>query len=75
MQVGPGTTVTMEYTVRLDSGEVVDSSDGRDPLTFQFGQGEVISGLEREIQGMQTGDQKEVRVAPEEAYGPGDPGA
>jgi peptidylprolyl isomerase len=59
----------MDYTLRLDSGEVVDSSDGGDPLVFQFGQGQIVPGLERELAGLQTGDEKEVRVTPEEAYG------
>jgi FKBP-type peptidyl-prolyl cis-trans isomerase 2 len=69
MKVGPDTIVTMEYTVRLDSGEIVDSSDGGDPLVFHFGQGHVIPGLERGVTGLQSGDKKEIRVAPEEAYG------
>jgi len=37
MQVGPETIVTVDYTLRLDSGEIVDSSEGRDPLIFHFG--------------------------------------
>jgi FKBP-type peptidyl-prolyl isomerase-like protein len=45
------------YTLRLDSGQVVDSSDGRDPLVFHFGQDQIIPGLEREMTGMQSGDQ------------------
>ena len=69
MQIGPNTTVTIDYTLRLDSGEVVDSSDESDPLTFTFGQGQIIPGLERELVGLQNGDQKEIRVAPEEGYG------
>lgn len=69
MQIGPSTTVTIDYTLRLDSGEVVDSSSESEPLTFEFGQGQIIPGLERELVGLQNGDQKEVRVAPEEGYG------
>jgi FKBP-type peptidyl-prolyl cis-trans isomerase SlyD len=75
MQVGPGTVVTMDYTLRLDSGEVVDSSEGREPLVFHFGQGQIIPGLEREMSSMQNGDQKEISVAPGEAYGPRQAGA
>jgi FKBP-type peptidyl-prolyl cis-trans isomerase 2 len=70
MQIGPGTVVTIDYTLRLDSGEVVDSSDGRDPLVFHFGQGQIVPGLERGLAGLQMGDQREIRVSPEEAYGP-----
>ena len=69
MQVGPGTIVTMDYTLRLGSGEAVDSSEGQDPRVFHFGRGQIISGLEREMTGMQSGDQKEICVAPGEGYG------
>ncbi|OGB96312.1 MAG: hypothetical protein A3G35_20265 [candidate division NC10 bacterium RIFCSPLOWO2_12_FULL_66_18] len=75
MEIGPNTIVTMDYTLRLDSGEVVDSSDGNDPLVFLFGQGQIIPGLERELTGLKVGDQKEVRVAPDEAYGSREPRA
>ena len=75
MQVGPGTIVTMDYTLRLDSGDVVDSSEGRDPLVFHFGRGQVIPGLERELAGLQSGDQKEIQVGPEDGYGTREAGA
>jgi FKBP-type peptidyl-prolyl cis-trans isomerase 2 len=69
MRIGPNTTVTMNYSLRLDSGAVMDSSEGKEPLTFEFGQEEIIPGLERELVGMQRGDAKEIRVAAEDAYG------
>ncbi len=69
MQIGPKTTVTIDYTLRLDSGEVVDSSNESEPLTFKFGEGHIIPGLERELAGLQDGDQKEIRVAPQDGYG------
>ena len=75
MQVGPNTIVTMEYTLRLDSGEVVDSSEGKEPLTFAYGQEQIIPGLERGLAGLQPGEQKEIRVDVEEAYGPRRPDA
>jgi peptidylprolyl isomerase len=75
MQVGPGTIVTMDYTLRLDSGEVVDSFEGREPLVFHFGQDQIVPGLERKMTGMQSGDEKEIGVAAVEAYGPRESGA
>lgn len=69
MRIGPNTTVTMAYTMRLDSGEVVDSSEGEGPLVFEFGQEQIIPGLERGLLGMQNGETKEIRVAAEDAYG------
>lgn len=69
MRIGPNTMVTMDYTLRLDSGEVVDSSEGQDPLTFDFGRSEIIPGLEQELLGLQRGDTREIRVAAKDAYG------
>jgi peptidylprolyl isomerase len=65
----PGDTVTVHYTGTLDSGEVFDSSRGRDPLEFQIGGGQVIAGFDRAVQGLAVGETREVRIEPEEAYG------
>ena len=75
MVVGPNTVVTREYTLRQDSGEVVDSSEGKEPLIFAYGQEQIIPGLERGLAGLQPGEQKEIRVDVEAAYGPHRPAA
>jgi FKBP-type peptidyl-prolyl cis-trans isomerase SlyD len=59
----------MDYTLRLDEGEVVDSSEDREPLQFIAGQGQIIPGLEEELYGMEVGDEKHVVVPPEKGYG------
>lgn len=63
-----GSTVKMHYTLTVE-GTVVDSSSGRDPLTYQQGGGQIISGLEKELEGLNAGDKKQVVVTPEEGYG------
>ncbi|MBT3322756.1 MAG: peptidylprolyl isomerase [Anaerolineae bacterium] len=63
--------VTIDYALSVD-GEVIDSSDEREPLEFLQGHGNIISGLEREILGMKIGESKEVIVAPEDGYGEAD---
>lgn len=63
-----GVVVSMEYTLRID-GEVIDSSEGQDPLEFLAGHGNIISGLEREMIGMKVGDSKDVVVPPADGYG------
>jgi FKBP-type peptidyl-prolyl cis-trans isomerase SlyD len=63
-----GVVVSMEYTLKID-GEVIDSSEGQDPLEFLTGHGNIISGLEREMIGMEVGDSKDVVVAPVDGYG------
>lgn len=67
--VGDDKVVSLDYTLRLDDGEVIDSSTGRDPLQFVQGQGQIIPGLESELYGMEVGDEKAVTVAPEDGYG------
>ena len=61
--------VSLDYTLRLDNGEVLDSSEGHTPLEFIQGTGQIISGLEQELYGMAVGDEKKVVVAPGDGYG------
>lgn len=65
-----GDTVHIHYTGKLEDGEVFDSSQGRDPLAFQIGAGQVIPGFEEAVRGMSPGDTKTARIEPENAYGP-----
>ena len=64
-----GDKLRIHYTGRLDDGTVFDNSEGRDPLEFTVGNGEIIPGLEKAMIGMEVGESREVTVAPEEAYG------
>ncbi len=69
-----GDTVRIHYTGTLLDGQVFDSSEGRDPLEFAVGSGQIIPGLETAIPGMAIGDKKRVQVPCIEAYGPINPG-
>ncbi|MBN2759314.1 MAG: peptidylprolyl isomerase [Rhodobacteraceae bacterium] len=64
-----GKKVRIHYTGTLDDGSVFDSSEGRDPLEFTVGSGQIIPGLDRAIDGMTTGEQKTVTIPAAEAYG------
>lgn len=72
-QAKAGDTVRVHYTGTLDDGTTFDSSQGRDPLEFTVGSGQIIPGLDREIPGMEPGQQKQVQIAPADAYGDHDP--
>ena len=74
-QVKVGDTVRIHYTGTLDDGTMFDSSEGRAPLEFTVGTGQIIPGLDRALPGMEIGDRKVVDVPAEEAYGPVDPNA
>ena len=65
-----GDTVKIHYTGTLDDGSQFDSSAGRDPLEFEVGSGQVIPGFDKAVEGMAVGDSKNVRIEPDEAYGP-----
>jgi FKBP-type peptidyl-prolyl cis-trans isomerase SlyD len=67
--VQTGSTVSLEYTLKDDGGQVLDSNKGGTPLVFVQGQRQIISGLERELVGMRPGEEKQVMVKPEDAYG------
>ena len=69
LTVSDGLLVSLEYSLRLDDGELVDSSDGRGPLQFVQGQGRIIAGLEQALYGMAHGDRKSVLVEPDRGYG------
>jgi FKBP-type peptidyl-prolyl cis-trans isomerase SlyD len=64
-----GSIVSIEYTLTDDAGKVIDTNVGKEPLTFIQGAGQIVVGLEKELQGLKPGDQKKVRVKPEEGYG------
>lgn len=64
-----GDTVRVHYTGKLGSGEVFDSSDGRDPLEFELGAGNVIAGFDDAVVGMAPGEKKDVTIPVNEAYG------
>jgi FKBP-type peptidyl-prolyl cis-trans isomerase SlyD len=61
--------VSIHYTLTLDGGKIIDSSEGKDPLVYLHGHGNIVPGLERELLGKATGEELNVRVAPEDGYG------
>lgn len=68
-QAKQGDTVQIHYTGKLNDGTVFDTSDGRDPLSFTIGSGQVIPGFEEAVIGMAIEDKKNVSIPPEKAYG------
>ena len=72
-KVKAGDTVRMHYTGSLEDGTQFDSSEGRDPLEFTVGNGQIIPGLDKAVAGMETGEEKTVTVPSSEAYGERNP--
>jgi FKBP-type peptidyl-prolyl cis-trans isomerase SlyD len=69
MNIVKDSVVTINYTLKNDAGEILDTSDGREPLVYLHGVGGLIPGLEKELEGKKATDKLNVSVPPEEAYG------
>jgi FKBP-type peptidyl-prolyl cis-trans isomerase SlyD len=69
MQIAKNSVVTIDYTLTGPDGQVIDTSVGRQPLPYLHGAGNLIPGLEKQLEGKSAGDTIKVTVAPEEAYG------
>jgi len=67
--VREGAVVSLAYTLRLQSGEVVDFSEADEPLEYLHGADNIIPGLERELIGLHIGDKKDVKVEATDGYG------
>ncbi|MCK5893517.1 MAG: peptidylprolyl isomerase [Endozoicomonadaceae bacterium] len=74
MIVSDKKSVLIHYALKNDQGEVLDSSEGRSPLAYLHGAGNIIKGLENALTGRRVGDQFQVTVEPAEAYGEYDEG-
>lgn len=74
MTVKKGDKVKIEYTGTLDDGTVFDSSEKHGkPLEIEVGAGMIIKGLDAALMGMKKGQEKEITIKPEEAYGEPNP--
>lgn len=69
MQATADTVVMIDYTLTSNDGDVIDTSEGREPLAYLHGHGNIIPGLEKALEGKSEGDELTVKVEPEEGYG------
>ena len=69
MQIDKHTVVTIDYTLTNDQGEVIDTSENSQPLAYLHGTGNIIPGLEEALEGKSSGDEVQVSIPPEKAYG------
>jgi FKBP-type peptidyl-prolyl cis-trans isomerase SlpA len=73
LAIGPGTKITLHFSLQLDNGEVVDSNFERDPATFTVGDGNLLPGFEKALFGMVEGEHKTVVIKPEDGFGQRNP--
>ena len=73
--VQTGLVVSFDYTLTDQSGQVIDTSKGKEPMSYIHGGGQIIPGLESQLTGMKVGGEKRVTVKPEDGYGAVNPQA
>lgn len=69
MKIARDTVVLFDYTLRSDEGEVLDTSEGGEPLAYLHGHGQIVPGLESALEAKDPGDSFEVKIPPAEGYG------
>lgn len=69
MKIEKGKVASIEYTLKNDQGEVIDTNEGQDPLVYLQGFGNLIPGMENALEGRAAGDDFEVSVPAKEGYG------
>ncbi len=69
MQITKNKVASIHYTLRDNTGTVIDSSEGRDPLHYLHGAGNLIAGMEEGLEGKAKGDKLKLKIAPEKGYG------
>ena len=69
MNIEADKVVSIDYTLKDDQGVVIDSSEGNGPLSFIYGNGNIISGLEAALEGKTSGDELSVSIEPKDGYG------
>ena len=73
MQISKNKVAGIHYTLTDNSGNILDSSKGRDPLYYIQGIGNLILGMEEGLEGKKKGDKFQIKVSPEKGYGVKDP--
>lgn len=68
-QVKENDTVKVHYTGKLTDGQVFDSSEGKEPIEFTLGKGQLIPGFEKGLIDMNVNEKKTITIPKEEAYG------
>jgi FKBP-type peptidyl-prolyl cis-trans isomerase SlpA len=73
LRIGPDKEVTLHFALKLDNGDVVDSTFDKKPATFKVGDGNLLPGFEQAIYGLKAGDKRSLSISPEQGFGQGNP--
>ena len=72
-RIGPDKEVTLHFALKLENGDVVDSTFDKQPATFKVGDGNLLPGFEVALYGFKAGDKRSLQIAPENAFGQPNP--
>lgn len=72
-RIGAATQVTLHFAIKLDNGDVVDSTFDKQPATFKVGDGNLLPGFEVALYGFKAGDKRSLQIEPENAFGQPNP--
>jgi FKBP-type peptidyl-prolyl cis-trans isomerase SlpA len=73
VRIGPDRQVTLHFALKLEGGEVVDSTFDKQPATFKVGDGNLLPGFEQAMYGLKAGDKRSLSISPEQGFGQGNP--
>ena len=73
VRIGPDKEVTLHFALKLENGDVVDSTFDKKPATFKVGDGNLLPGFEQAIYGLKAGDKRSLPISPEQGFGQGNP--
>ncbi|MDP2604142.1 MAG: peptidylprolyl isomerase [Deltaproteobacteria bacterium] len=68
--VKDGAVISLQYTLSGEDGKTIESNKGKEVLKYTQGKRQIVPGLEKGLAGMKVGEEKRVKVKPEEGYGP-----
>jgi FKBP-type peptidyl-prolyl cis-trans isomerase SlpA len=71
--IAAGTQVTLHFAIKLENGDVVDSTFDKQPATFKVGDGNLLPGFEQALYGLKAGDKRSLSIAPEQGFGQPNP--
>ena len=73
LRIGPDKEVTLHFALKLENGDVVDSTFDKQPATFKVGDGNLLPGFETALYGFKAGDKRSLQIEPENAFGQPNP--
>lgn len=73
LEIAENTAITLHFSLKLANGDLVDSTFGKNPARFEFGDGQLPEGFQSYLVGLQAGQKKMFEVPPEKAFGMANP--